>query len=179
MARPRVRPPVLLIVPAFSRHPCALAWARERLEALFGPVGLTSDLFPFAQTAYYHRSMGAGLSKIIWAFEQLIPMADLPAIKLTTIALEEELAHSARYPEERPLNLDPGYLELGKVVLASVKDHSHRIYLEDNIFAEVTLHYQGKAWRPWPWTFPDYREPRVHAFFEQARNYYRRLRFGE
>ena len=39
----------------------------------------------------------------------------------------------------RPLNLDPGYVAERKLVLASVKDHAHRIYLRDGIYAEVTL----------------------------------------
>lgn len=173
MGRPRVRPPVLLVAAAFSRHEKALAWARRRMEQLYGPVGLASEPFPFVQTAYYEPTMGAGLSKVVWAFEGPIEMGRLPGIKLATNELEEELARAGEFPEERPVNIDPGYLDLGKVVLASVKDHAHRIYLADGVFGEVTLHYREKAWRPWPWTFPDYREPGVLAFFEAAREHYR------
>jgi hypothetical protein len=179
MARPQARPRVLLVVAAFSRHEKALEWARLRLERLYGPVALTSAPFPFVQTDYYERSMGPGLSKVIWAFAELIEMARLPAIKLATIELEEELARSGEFPEQRPLNIDPGYLDLSKLVLASAKDHSHRLYLADGIFGEVTLYYREKAWHPWPWTFPDYREPHVRAFFETAREHYRKLRDGE
>jgi hypothetical protein len=77
----------------------------------------------------------------------------------------------------RPINIDPGLLELGKFLLATTKDQAHRIYLRDGIFAEVTLRYHAGAFEPWPWTYADYRQPCVHEFLLQAREYYRqRLR---
>jgi hypothetical protein len=93
--------------------------------------------------------------------------------------LEQELARSGTFPESRPLNLDPGLLELGKFLLATTKDQAHRIYLGEGIHAEVTLRYQAGAFEPWPWTYADYREPAVLAFMKEARDYYRqRLRAG-
>ena len=101
----------------------------------------------------------------------------LPDVKLRTNALERDLAGSGTYAEERPLNLDPGLLALGKFLLATTKDQAHRVYLRDGIFAEVTLRYHAGAWEPWPWTYADYRLPEVHAFLRQARDLYRqRLR---
>jgi hypothetical protein len=58
--------------------------------------------------------------------------------------------------------------------LATTKDHAHRIYLRQGIFAEVTLYYEGKQFRPWPWTYRDYRQPLVLDFLEQVRTWYRR-----
>jgi hypothetical protein len=74
----------------------------------------------------------------------------------------------------RPLNLDPGYLGLGKLVLASTKDHAHRLYLSRGIYAEVTLNYQDRGWRHHDWTFPDYRRADYQQFFSQCRDYLRR-----
>src|SRR5262249_9136900 len=88
------------------------------------------------------------------------------------------LARSGAYSEPRPLNLDPGYLVLGKFLLATTKDQSHRVYLRDGIFAEVTLRYHAGRFEPWPWTYADYRQPQVHEFLQQARAYYGR-RLGE
>jgi hypothetical protein len=116
--------------------------------------------------------MGPDLRKQLWAFQNLIAADALPAIKLGTNGLEEALAGG--YPESRPINLDPGYLVLGKFVLATTKDHAHRLYLRDGIFAEVTLQYQYGAFRPLPWTYADYRLPEVIAFLGEARDYYRR-----
>ncbi len=173
MAEPRLLDPVLLVVAAFSRHPEALAWARQRLEERFGPVALASSPFAFTQTTYYEPTMGAGLAKQFLVFRDLVAADCLPAVKLHTNALEHELAQAGRFPEPRPLNLDPGVLSLGKFLLATTKDQAHRIYLRDGIFAEVTLRFQAGAYEPWPWTYADYRQDCVRAFLKEARDYYR------
>jgi Domain of unknown function (DUF4416) len=173
MAEPHPPDPALLVVAAFSRHDAALLWASERLQAAYGPLALTSALFDFHQTAYYEATMGPQLRKQFFAFQTLITPELLPNIKLSTNALENELAASGQFAEPRPLNLDPGLILLGKFVLATTKDQQHRLYLRDGIFAEVTLRYQDKAFEPWPWTYADYRTPHVHAFLQQARDYYR------
>ena len=173
MAEPRPPLPALLVVAAFSRHAEALAWARQRLERAFGPVGLAGAPFRFDQTAYYEPTMGADLGKQLLAFRDLVAPERLPEIKLHTNALERELASAGTYQEERPLNLDPGLLALGKFLLATTKDQAHRVYLRDGIYAEVTLRYHAGAFEPWPWTYADYRTPHVHAFLLQARDYYR------
>jgi len=74
----------------------------------------------------------------------------------------------------RPLNLDPGYLTEAKLVLASTKDHAHRIYLGRGIYAEVTLHYQNGRWQSHDWTYPDFQRPDYHLFFSQCRDFFRR-----
>jgi hypothetical protein len=79
--------------------------------------------------------------------------------------------------EPRPLNVDPGLLSLGKFQLATTKDQSHRIYVGSGVYAEVTLRYQEGTYRPWPWTYADYRLAAVGAFLQEAREYYKnRLR---
>jgi hypothetical protein len=174
MAQPRPHVPVLLVVAAFSRHPDALAWARARLEQDFGPVELASPPFVFDQTTYYEPTMGPNLRKQFLAFRDLVAPERLPDIKRRTNALEDELAAAGTYPEVRPVNLDPGLLELGKFLLATTKDQAHRVYLRDGIFAEVTLRFHAGAFEAWPWTYADYRLPRVHDFLGQAREIYRR-----
>jgi hypothetical protein len=171
MATPQAPAPVLLVVAAFSRHDDLFARARDELAARHGPVVLISAVYPFDQTTYYEATMGTGLRKQLWAFRDLIAADQLPVIKLATNALEETLAGT--YPEPRPINLDPGYLALGKFVLATTKDQAHRLYLRDGIYAEVTLHFRSGAFQPWPWTYADYRLPEVIAFLGQAREYYR------
>jgi hypothetical protein len=174
MARPRPVADVLLVVAAFSRHSAALDWARVRLEEAHGPIALASAPYSFDQTRYYEASMGSELRKVLWAFRDLVDPARLPDLKRASNALEEALAAEGHYPEARPVNLDPGYLVLGKFVLATTKDQAHRLYLRDGIFAEVTLHYEAGAYRPWPWTYADYRLEEVIAFLGEARDYYRK-----
>ncbi len=171
--------PVLLILAAFSRHDRALDWALEQATEVWGNVVLTSPKFEFSETDYYEPSMGPGLHKQFWAFETLIDPARLPEIKQQTNAWEAAYTPEGGHAESRPLNLDPGYLTLAKLVLASTKDHAHRIYLNQGIYAEVTLRYQQGGWRAWDWTFPDYRRSDYHEFFDQCRNYVRQqLRQG-
>lgn len=169
-------PPVLLILAAFSRYPEALGWAQEKATAAWGPVLLASEPFAFEETGYYERTMGPHLRKQFLAFADRIDPALLAQIKRQTNAWEEEYAALGRHEEPRPLNLDPGYLTLAKLVLASTKDHAHRIYLSDDIYAEVTLSFRDGAWQAWPWTFPDYRREDYHAFFLQCREQVKRSR---
>jgi hypothetical protein len=165
-----------LVVAAFSRHPAALDWARSRLIAEFGPVDLESPRYAFHHTNYYSATMGMELQKQLLAFAELVDPARLADIKHRTIKLEAELAKSSQFPEPRPLNLDPGLLNLGKFMLASTKDNAQRIYLRDGIYAEVTLRFQDDAFQPYPWTYRDYQEPFVREFLKQARGYYRQQR---
>jgi hypothetical protein len=174
MADPSTPPPALLVVAAFSRHDEALSWARQRLEEQFGPIALASLPFSFHHTAYYEPTMGAGLRKQLWGFEKLVNQGELADIKLRTNQLEDELARGGAFPEQRPLNLDPGLLTLGKFSLATTKDQAHRIYLRDGIFAEVTLRFHAGSYEPWTWTYADYREPEVLKALGEFRDYYRR-----
>lgn len=166
---------VLLVVAAFSRHTAALNWARSQLEESFGPIHPLTLEFAFTQTRYYESTMGTELRKRLYVFRNLVRADSLADHKLRTNALEEELQRSQSYPEERPLNLDPGILSLGKFQLATTKDQSHRIYLRDGIFCEVTLRFHDKSYEPWPWTYADYRQPIVLDFLREARHLYRNL----
>lgn len=160
---------VLLLIGASSRYDEALNWTRERCEQVHGALALVSNAFAFSETDYYASTMGADLKKQFLAAEQLIDPGSLVAIKLETNAWEAEYASLARHPEARPLNLDPGYITPAKLVLASTKDHAHRIYLRDGIYAEVTLAYRSKRWQALEWTYPDYRRDDYQAFFTKCR----------
>jgi hypothetical protein len=159
----------LLVVACFSRHVEALDEAGEQLRAVYGPVALASGDFDFHHTSYYEATMGTGLRKRLLVFETSVAADCLPEVKRQTIGMEQQLAATGRYAEERPLNLDPGLLQLGKFLLATTKDQQHRIYLRDGIFAEVTLRYHARSFGPWPWTYADYREPAVIDFLNRSR----------
>lgn len=173
MADPRTPPPVLLVTAIFSRHSTGLEAARTLLAQEYGTISLVGDPFVFDQTRYYEPSMGSSLLKQLLAFRDLVAPDRLPDVKLRTNRLEQELAVRGDWPDQRPVNIDPGYLDLAKFVLATTKDQSHRLYLRDGIFAEVTLHFQAGAWLAWPWTYADYRLPGVAEFLLRARAFYR------
>jgi hypothetical protein len=161
--------PALLLIAGCSRYQSVLDWGRDRAVEHFGGVALSSEPFEFTETDYYTATMGAGLKKQFIAFERLINPSELAAIKRQTNEWEAEYAALGQHAEVRPLNLDPGYITPAKLVLASTKDHAHRIYLRDGIFAEVTLAYRGRKWQPHEWTYPDYRRDDYQQFFTACR----------
>jgi hypothetical protein len=167
----QIQPPAsgLLLIAVTSSHGEALSWSRDRSERHFGPVTLASDAFDFTETDYYTATMGTELKKQFLAFEQPIDPASLAPVKRQTNDWEAEYAALGRHSEPRPLNLDPGYITPAKLVLASTKDHAHRIYLGDGIFAEVTLSYRAGRWQPLEWTYPDYRRADYQQFFATCR----------
>ncbi|HQR09407.1 MAG TPA: DUF4416 family protein [Gemmatales bacterium] len=164
--------PVMLIVAGFSRHVELLEAVEHRLQERFGPIALIGPTIEFRNTAYYEATMGTGLLKRYWAFERFHEPDSLAEIKRITIELEQEIIRSRQFPELRPLNLDPGFLSLGKFILATTKDQAHRIYLHGGIFAEVTLRFHDGEFEPRPWTYADWQLPQVLEFLKEARKFY-------
>lgn len=176
MGDPIPHPPVSLLLAAFSRHGEALDWARQKAVETWGPIERESPRFDFAETQYYDATMGPGLKKVFFTFQQPFDPAKLVEIKLQTNRWEEEYAALAGHAELRPLNLDPGYLTLAKLVLASTKDFAHRIYLSQGIYAEITLQYKHRRWQHHEYTFPDYRRTDYQEFFSECREMLKRMR---
>ncbi len=174
MGEPTLHAPVLLIMAATSRYEEALTWAADRGSQVWGRIADRSETFNFTETDYYRSTMGSDLRKQFFAFEIPLDPARLPEIKLQSGEWEEEYVRLGRHPEPRPLNLDPGYLTAAKLVLASTKDHSHRLYLDLGIFAEVTLYFRQGRWQHREWTYPDYRRDDFQAFFLKLRDAWQR-----
>jgi hypothetical protein len=169
MGRIREVEPVKLFVGMLSAYPGALAEAEAALAEALGPVDLRSDLFAHAFTEYYRDEMGQPLVRLFVSFERLIAPDRLADLKRLTNQIEDRMAESGHWPVLRPMNLDPGYIAPSKLVLASTKDFSHRIHLQEGIYAEVTLRYVHGEWKTLEWTYPDYRTPAYHDFFTHVR----------
>jgi len=170
MGLPNLHAPAMPIMAVTSRHAAALAWAVDRTQAEWGPLAATSEPFDFVETDYYQATMGCDLKKQFLAGSRLVDPTDLVAMKLQTNLWEDAYASMANHVESRPLNLDPGYLTPAKLVLASTKDHSHRVYLGRGIYAEVTLYFKTGRWQHREWTYPDYRRDDFQAFFTLLRD---------
>lgn len=169
-------PKVLRLVAISSRYDEALAWARERIEQEFGPSALVSEALVYDDTDYYEQEMGPGLFKQFVASAEPMDPGSLPELKHLSNTWEAEYAALGLHPEPRPLNLDPGYVAESKLVLASTKNHSHRIYLDRGIYAEITLNWSRReGWLPLAWTYPDYRRGDYQEFFTRCREYLRAL----
>lgn len=170
MGRPRVPRPVRLFCGLLSGDRDLLSRTRQALSREIGPIDLASDVWPFDQTDYYEAEMGPGLLRQFVVFERLVSPESLAAVKHETNAIEARLAEECvGLGVERPVNIDPGYVAPGKLVLATTKDASHRVSIGQRMYAEVTLRWVKGAWEVQAWTYPDFRESRYHAFFAKLR----------
>jgi hypothetical protein len=160
--------PALIIAGLLSREGELLEEAEGLLSESFGQVLRKSETFPFDFTGYYEREMGAGLQRCYLAFEKLIGPDELPRLKEFGASCERKFLVQGR----RRINIDPGYLEVLRVVLASGKDSPHRIYIGGGIYAEIEYLFIKGSYTPLAWTYPDYKSAQAIAFFNSARKPY-------
>ncbi|EFQ23770.1 DUF4416 family protein [Aminomonas paucivorans] len=163
---PRGRLLVGVLLPASD--PEWEAWVRAGIRRTWGPPQEEAGPFPFPWTDYYGE-IAPRLERRFWAFPGLRPQEHLADWKLQAQALERESGNPRR------INVDPGYLEGAKLLLASRKNHAHRIYLRDGIYGEVTLTCRGGRFTPFPYTFPDYRSGLYDPFLRALQREWRRL----
>lgn len=173
MGEPIAAQPVNLVCPTLAAREEWLEAARTALEVEFGPVDMESETWEWTFSRYYEDEMGGPLLRRMFGFRDLVLPDTIVGIKLTTNRLEGELAERLTGSPARPVNLDPGYVSESKMVLATTKDYSHRIYLRDGIYAESTLRWRSGTFEPWEWTYNDYRTDGYRAFFGDVREQYR------
>ena len=161
--------PVKLIIGILAANETALAAAVKTISKSFGAIDLTSDVWPFTQTDYYKDELGPNALRQFVSIDKLIDPGKLAQIKHDTNSLEQQLADSLNLSLPRPVNLDPGFIEPSKLILASTKNFSHRIYIGNKMFAEVTLMYEKGGWRHFEYTFPDYRQSCYQDFLSKVR----------
>jgi hypothetical protein len=148
------------------------SFQRRTLDAMcksFGPLDFLSEPAPFTFTTYYDREMGAGLTRQLGSFLRLVSIDILPDVKLLTNELEQRFSLDGK----RRINIDPGVLSEERLILATGKNFTHRVYLRDGIYADLTLIYQNGAYQILPWTYPDYRESGVRHFLSILRKKFR------
>lgn len=168
MASIKPTPPALLIAGVFSSQCSPIQWAGQQIEAHWGPIRMTSPIFDHPETNYYSEEMGSPIQKQFFVVDGLFDPANLADCKLAANRWEQILATEGHFSRARPVNIDPGYLMLNKLVLASTKDRAHRIYLRDGIYAEECLYYVA-GWQTRPWTYPDYQRLDYQQFFSEVR----------
>ena len=168
MGSPQRHSPVKLVISLLYNDETVFAQARTRLRRKFGRLDLESGPLDFSHTDYYRSELGDGLKRKFISFTKLIPPQDLPRIKLAANRLEQALSRR----HLRRINIDPGYLDQAKFILATTKNYKHRIYLARGIFAEVTLFFQGGTFRPWECTYPDYRSQPCIDILNSIRSLY-------
>ena len=157
-----------LIVGFFVKERNLAADIAQHLQERLGPVEMVSPWLNFDFTTYYGREMGFPLGRRLIVFKSLGEQIQLAAIKRMTNELELKYQRQGR----RRVNIDPGYLLPERFVLATGKNFTHRIYIGEGIYADLTLIYQKGAFRTLPWTYPDYADRRLIDFLTLVRNKY-------
>lgn len=138
------------------------------LEENFGMIIKKTMPIPFTHTKYYSVEMGENLMRQWIAFEDTVLPDELVEMKHWTNELEEK---SLNEHGGRVVNIDPGIISMNNLVLASTKNYTHRIYLGNGIYAELTLIYKDNRFQPLEWTYPDYREEAALRFFYEVRQW--------
>jgi hypothetical protein len=139
------------------------------LERTFGPIDLRSPVFDFNVTDYYEDEMGKKLKREFISFKKLIGPQKLPEIKRITNIIEKDYADDL----SRQINLDPGYLDMDKFVLASAKYGRQKIFLDKGIYADPTLYFFKKTFHAHDWSFPDFKSGIYNEYFMKVRQEYK------
>ena len=168
MSKPSQALPVKLVFSIFASATGLINETIRKLSALYGRPDFVSEQMPFDYTDYYHQEMGEALVRRFLSMEKLIRPDALPDVKIATNEIEEKSSVNAH----RQVNIDPGYLSQSHLILATGKGYSHRPYLRDGIYADLTLIYQGKKFCSLPWTYPDYADEQQLAMLSAIRSRY-------
>lgn len=144
--------------------------AAKLVAGQYGEADFESEPMNFTVTGYYNEEIGSPLFKRFVSYKQLIMPDKLAEAKVFTNSIEDRLRGS--YGKRR-VNIDPGLLTMGKFILATAKNHQHRIYIGSGIWAEVALRYKEGGFTGWEWTYRDYLSPEYLLCFEKIREIYR------
>jgi hypothetical protein len=168
LSEPKKPPDVMLFSSLYGIDDESITLGIGEMEKSFGRLEFLSGLMKFDQTDYYEAEMGKDLIRRFAAFSDLVSPDRLSEIKLATNMIEKKLSKN----NKRTVNIDPGLLSAERVVLATGKNYSHRIYLGSGIYADLTLVYKGGEFLPLEWTYPDYVSGEVREMFTILRKRY-------
>ena len=158
--------PILLLLYSDTQ---LLSQALEKLTQAFGPIDYQSASHPFDHTDFYEGEMGQGLRRLLISFTSPQPPDFIAQAKIKCNGLEQELSQEGH----RQVNLDMGYLDFFKVVLASMKERGNKIYLSEGVWIDWVLRFFDGDWVPFEWTFPDFLIPRFYEDLSKIRLTYR------
>ena len=170
MAHPESPLPVKYLVAVLFRTAEQLDSARKELVAHWGNIDFEGRDHLFDVTDYYAPELGTPLYRRLLAFEQLYPPTLIVDMKLECNTIEDVLASDGK----RTVNLDAGYLDHNKYLLASAKEAGQKVYLDKGIYADLSGRYKAGKYQPFEWSFPDFRDGRYDEELLSIRRFYLR-----
>jgi hypothetical protein len=169
--------PAKLIISMFTSDKSLFNLYKKKLIKKFGKVDIESNAQPFNFTDYYKEEIGENLIQKLFSFSTLIRQDELAEIKIITNDLEnnniDKNIKKNTIHHKRKINLDPGYIILDKYILASTKNGPSRIYLNQGIYAEITLRFINKSFVPCEYTYPNYKTNEYINFLNSVRLKYK------
>jgi hypothetical protein len=169
MGNPTPPESVKLIASIICRAKESFSGALERVIDRWGSVDFISERLEFDYTDYYEKEMGSHLWRKIVSFEGLIGPDRIASVKYAANAIEASLSAESG---GRVVNIDPGYLNSYHLMLATTKPGPHRPYLQNGMYADLTLIFREKSFRALPWTYPDYQSDIMTAIMNVLRQKY-------
>ena len=173
MGQPKLANKVKLFVAITFNNQTNYQKVKHILKQQFNQIDLESEIYDFNFTDYYEKEMGTNLKKQFISFQQLIKPENLIEIKLWTNEVEKQFIIN----DKRQVNIDPGYLTSAKVVLATTKNYSHRIYLGKGIYGDVHLRFVNRRFQTCEWTYADYKQTLAIEFFSCVKKIYMKSHF--
>ncbi len=168
MSVPRPPKPARPVANFFFTDEYALKEALGRIDGRLGARCFTSEQWPFTDTDFYEKEMGVGVMRTFAAWRNLVDPSELVEIKMFSWELEEKLARDGK----RVVNIDPGLVTEGNMVLATGKEAAHRPYLGKGVYVDLTLIYESGTYRPLEWTYPDYAGEEIISLMNRLRKDY-------
>ncbi len=151
--------PVKYFIAVLYSNSQLLENAMKQLQSIWGEFDYQSTDYPFDVTDYYVPEMGAGINRRLFTIKKLYCPALLVEMKLKCNAVEIDIA----FENKRLVNLDAGYLDHNKIVLASAKDAGQKVYLDKGIYADLAGRYRAGKYQPFEWSFPDFKDGRYDS----------------
>jgi hypothetical protein len=138
----------------------------KRFDDLFGEfISYRPSVNPLRQ--YYAREMGEPLERIFFVSTKTYAREFLLSTKLLAQNWEAEFAIS----QKRQMNIDVGFISLENFILATTKNYSHRVFIGQNIFADLTYQFINGTFEPLPWCYPDYQDEEKKKFLNWCRTF--------
>ena len=159
-----------LIIGVIYHDEEVLRQALDILTREFGEIEAVSEEFSFSGefSTYYDEEIGGEGLRQIYSFKETVDPTRQADIKIRTNEIEAEFSVDGK----RKINLDPGFINHGRLLLATTKETGFRIPLKEGIYTELTLFWARGGWQKLPWTYRDYQSERVQKFITEVRHSY-------
>ncbi|MCP3900201.1 MAG: DUF4416 family protein [Desulfobacteraceae bacterium] len=168
MSIPKKPLPAKLLIGFFMQEKEIFDEILTIIKEKLGIIDIISPWFDFDYTDYYEKEMGNNLFRRIIVIKDLIEQEELAKIKNITNLIEKSYESDGK----RKINIDPGYMLPSRFILATGKDFSHRIYIGENIYADLTLIFKNGDFHTLEWTYPDYAARDMRDFLLKVRGKY-------